>query len=217
MNSRPDLAAKRAAFSARTERYLGLGYDRMEAAAFVVKSAGALSGPALDVGTGKGLLAMALAARGLDVVSVDPDGAEQALASLLSGESGLKDRIHFIHGDASRLNYPDGHFGCAAMMDVLHHLNEPGPVITEMARVLRPDGVLVLADFSPEGFDLIEGIHRDEGRVHSVSGVTLGSAGEILLPLGFQYRGRFNGHFHEIDVYRKADEHDPGPQPPSPK
>jgi len=205
MNIPPDLAAKRSAFSARTEQYLRLGYDRKVAAAFVAQCGGRLSGPALDVGTGKGLMAMALAARGLDVVSVDPDGEEQALATLLSEEAGLKESIFFIHGDASRLDYPDGHFGCAAMMDVLHHLDEPGPVIHEMARVLRPDGVLILADFSPEGFDLVEGIHREEGRVHPVSGVTLDSAGDLLTGLGFQKDGRFKDYLHIVDVYRKTD------------
>jgi ubiquinone/menaquinone biosynthesis C-methylase UbiE len=40
--------------------------------------AGDLAGPALDVGTGRGLLAMAVARRGLDVVSVDVNEEDAA-------------------------------------------------------------------------------------------------------------------------------------------
>jgi len=55
------------AFRARNQEYLRLGHDRQAAARFVVDTAGALGGPTLDVGTGKGLLAIALAHRGLKV------------------------------------------------------------------------------------------------------------------------------------------------------
>jgi len=58
------------AFRAKNLEYVGLGHDRLAAARFVVESAGALRGPALDVGTGKGLLAIDLARRGLQVVSI---------------------------------------------------------------------------------------------------------------------------------------------------
>ena len=97
------LVRRKAAFLVRTEQYLSLGFDRFAAADFVVKTGGRLSGPALDIGTGKGLTAMALARRGLEVVSVDPDADEQALAFLLAAEAGLEDRIRFVHGRRIRL------------------------------------------------------------------------------------------------------------------
>ena len=95
MVDREKTVRRKAAFLVRTEQYLSLDYDRFAATDFVVKTGGRLSGPALDIGTGKGLMAMALARQGLEVVSVDPDADEQALAFLLAAEAGLADRIRF--------------------------------------------------------------------------------------------------------------------------
>lgn len=67
------------AFRERSRTFLKLGYDRLAAARFVVAAPGELRGPALDIGTGKGLLAVALARRGLDVVTIDVDAQERGL------------------------------------------------------------------------------------------------------------------------------------------
>jgi len=203
MEDREDLARRKAAFRARTEHYASLGFDRIAAADFVIGTGGRLSGPALDVGTGKGLTAMALARRGLEVVSVDPDADEQALALLLADEAGLADRIRFVNGDASGLAFSGGHFGCAAMVEVLHHLHDPGPVLEETGRVLRLGGTLILADFSSEGFDLVARVHRGEGREHPVSGVTPKSAAAFLSKRGFAVEARLSGHKHDVIVLAK--------------
>jgi ubiquinone/menaquinone biosynthesis C-methylase UbiE len=203
MEDHEAIVRRKAAFIVRTEQYLSLGYDRFAAADFVVKTGGRLSGPALDIGTGKGLTAMALARLALDVVSVDPDADEQALAFLLAAEAGLKDRIRFVRGDASVLPYAEDHFGSAAMVDVLHHLQDPVPVFEEMTRVLKPSGILILADFSPEGFELVARVHREEGREHPVSGVTLESAAAFLTERRFEVAGRLSGHEHDVIVLTK--------------
>jgi len=203
MEDREDIVRRKASFLVRTEHYLSLGYDRFAAADFVVKTGGRLSGPALDIGTGKGLTAMAMARRGLDVVSVDPDADEQALAFLLAAEEGLKDRICFVRGDASMLPYSEDHFGCAALVDVLHHLQDPVPVLEEAARVLKPSGILILADFSPEGFELVARVHQEEGREHPVSGVTLESAASFLSGRGFEVAVRLSVHKHDVIVLAK--------------
>jgi ubiquinone/menaquinone biosynthesis C-methylase UbiE len=200
MEDREDMARRKAAFFARTEQYLGLGYDRFAAADFVVKTGGRLSGPALDIGTGKGLTAMAMARRGFEVVSVDPDADEQALAALLAAEAGLGERIRFVRGDASVLPFSDDHFGCAALVDVLHHLQDPVPVLEETARVLRTFGTLILADFSSEGFELVARVHRGEGREHPVSGVSLESAAVFLSGRGFEVTVRLSGYKHDVIV-----------------
>jgi len=206
MREPEDLSRKKAAFRARTEYYAGLGFDRFAAADFVIGTAGRLSGPALDVGTGKGLTAMALARRGLEVVSVDPDADEQALALVLAEEAGLQGRIRFVHGDASDLPFRAGHFGCAALVGVLHHLQDPAPVLDETARVLRPCGLVILADFSAEGLGLVARVHRAEGREHPVSGVTPESAAAFLSMRGFAVEARLSGHKHDVIVLAKSTE-----------
>jgi len=203
MKEHADLIKWKAAFFARSAQYLRLGLDRFAAADFVARAGGKLSGPALDIGTGKGLMAMALARQGLEVVSVDSDEDEQALAAFLVADAGVQDHIRFVCTDASVLPFPDNHFGCAALMDVLHHLNEQVSVLEETARVLKPSGVLILADLSPDGFELLARVHQEEGREHPVSGVTLGSAEAFLCRKGFQPTVRISGHKHEVSVLVK--------------
>lgn len=43
--------------------------------------------------------------------------------------------------DASRMDFPDGSFDFIYSFDVFEHLPEPGPILRDCARVLRPGGV----------------------------------------------------------------------------
>jgi len=203
MNIAPDSGERVRAFHARTLVYRRLGHDRIAAARFVVETAGALRGPALDVGTGKGLLAIALAQAGMEVVSVDVDGEEQELARFLAEEAGVGSRISFVHGDAACLSYPDDHFGCVAMMDVLHHLDEPVPVLREMTRVLGDTGLMVIADFDEQGFDVVARVHLEEGRVHPRTAATVTQAHGELLKAGLRRVVWATGCMHEVVVLRK--------------
>lgn len=192
------LDERRRAFTVRTEQYLREGYDRVGAARFVAEAACDLEGPALDVGTGKGLFGMALARRGLDVTSVDVNGEDSALAALLAREVGLECRIRFVLGDARSLPLPDGYFGCVAMMDVLHHLEDVAPVVCEMVRAIRPRGRIVVADFTEEGFELVAAVHRAEGHEHPRSTITVDTARAALAGAGWELCGEVPGHLHRV-------------------
>jgi ubiquinone/menaquinone biosynthesis C-methylase UbiE len=185
-------------FRSRTERYRREGHDRFAAARFVAEGVGRSRGRALDVGTGKGLLALALAERGLEVVSLDVSPEDQEVAVALAVEAGLSDRIRFLLADASCLPFLDGAFGCAAMMDVLHHLADAGPILGEMARLVAPSGRIVVADFTEEGFDLVSRIHREEGREHPRSAVRVETACAALHEMGWRQRGRSTDHLQEV-------------------
>ena len=77
-----EAARVRASHLERTAVFHSHGYDRQGSARFIIDEAGSRSGLVLDVGTGKGVQAVALAHRGLDVVTVDPDPQEQRFAKL---------------------------------------------------------------------------------------------------------------------------------------
>lgn len=190
-------------FHARSERYRLLGYDRAGAAQFVAGMVGVACGPALDVGTGKGVLAVELARTGLSVESVDIDGEEQSLAALLAREAGVEDRLRFLQADAASLPYPDAHFGCAAMMDVLHHLDAPRTVLREMARVVRENGLVVVADFDEEGFSIVGRVHEEDGRLHPRTQTTLEQAQEELCEEGLCCLKRADGFLHHVVVMQK--------------
>ena len=89
--------------------------------------------PWLEVGVGTGRFASALA--------ID-DGLDEAAAPLeLAAKRGLRVR----QGLAEKLPYPSGHFGAVFMVMTLCFLKDPAQALRECERVLRPDGVAVIA------------------------------------------------------------------------
>ena len=50
-----------------------------------------------------------------------------------------------VEGDAAALPFEDGAVDAVVMLDVLEHVPEPRAVLTEVRRVLRPGGVVVLS------------------------------------------------------------------------
>ncbi|MFC1529436.1 class I SAM-dependent methyltransferase [Gemmatimonadota bacterium] len=203
MSDTPTLQERVEHYQARTEQYRRLGYDNPATTEFVVRVAGPLSGPVLDVGTGKGSLTLELARQGVDVVSVDIDAEEQQLAVHLAREAGLDRFIEFVQGDATRLSWPDEYFGWVGMLDVLHHLEDADPILDEMLRVVRPGGLLMLADFSEPGFEIIDQVHRDEGREHERSAATVDSARARLMGAGCELVTSVEEYLHLVSVLRK--------------
>lgn len=51
----------------------------------------------------------------------------------------------FTLGVAERLPYPDAHFDAVVLLDVLEHVADERAVVAEIARVLRPGGLLVVS------------------------------------------------------------------------
>jgi SAM-dependent methyltransferase len=101
----------------------------------------------LDLGTGTGVLALELARLGLSVVAVDEsprmlDAARAKLAS--AGVQGVELR----QGDAAALPFGDGDLDAAFAHMVLQYLPAPGIALAEMARVTKPGGRIVAADFA---------------------------------------------------------------------
>ena len=93
----------------------------------------------LDLGTGTGVVALALAERypEAEVVGIDlsPGMIEEAREKVSPGFAG---RLRFEVGDASALESPDGGFDLVVLSNMI-------PFVDELARVVEPGGTLVLS------------------------------------------------------------------------
>ena len=101
---------------------------------------------ALDVGTGAGALAFALAPLVREVVGLDPVPELLRLAR----ERALPN-TDFVEGDGTALPFADGAFDLTGTHRTLHHVSRPELVIAELARVTRVGGhVLVVDQLAPD-------------------------------------------------------------------
>ena len=96
---------------------------------------------ALDVGTGAGALALALAPIVREVVGVDRVPELLALARERAPAN-----VTFVEGDAEHLPFDDGSFDLAGTQRTLHHVPRPELVLAELVRVTRPGGRLLVVD-----------------------------------------------------------------------
>ncbi len=96
---------------------------------------------ALDVGTGPGTLALALAPLVREVVGIDvvPELLEAA-------RRGAPANVTFLEADATRLPFEDGSFDLTCTRRTLHHIARPELVVAELARVTRPGGNVLVED-----------------------------------------------------------------------
>jgi len=55
-----------------------------------------------------------------------------------------------IVGEAENLPFPDATFDNAFSLGAINHVNDPGKALREMARVVKPGGLIVVADEVPD-------------------------------------------------------------------
>ena len=100
----------------------------------------------VDVGTGTGILAGELARLGLSVIAVDHSPRMLDAARAKFAEEGLVG-VELRQGEAGALPIETGSVDAAFAHMVLHYLPSPADAIREMARVVRPGGVVIAVDF----------------------------------------------------------------------
>jgi demethylmenaquinone methyltransferase/2-methoxy-6-polyprenyl-1,4-benzoquinol methylase len=103
----------------------------------------------VDVATGTGDLALALAAAGAaEVIGVDfaAPMLRAAAAKPVASEAG---RLSWVVADAMALPFPDGAFDACTVAFGLRNMPDYGLALAEMTRVLRPGGCFVCLEMTP--------------------------------------------------------------------
>ena len=112
-----------------------------------------LNGKALDIATGTGDLALALARRPEieHTVAVDLLPEMIALCRAKARAKGLADRTTLLLGDALQLPFPDCAFACATAGFSLRNMPDLERALAEMVRVVKPGGRITTLELTPMG------------------------------------------------------------------
>lgn len=96
----------------------------------------------LDVATGTGIVALAMArqARQVDALDLEP---EMIAVLREKAEASGVDNIAFRVQSAYELDFPDGMFDTVVILNSLHVMKTPETALRKACRVLRPSGVLL--------------------------------------------------------------------------
>jgi demethylmenaquinone methyltransferase/2-methoxy-6-polyprenyl-1,4-benzoquinol methylase len=157
---------------------IGPSYDRVGAVLsfgqdprwrrFLVSRLPRDGGHVLDVATGTGLVAAELARRGFRVTGVD-----QSPEMLAGARRRFQGRVELVEAAAESLPFGDGAFDHLTVTYLLRYVADPGATLAELARVVRPDGVVASLEFG-----VPRGIARPAWELYVRAGLPL--AGRLL-------------------------------------
>jgi demethylmenaquinone methyltransferase/2-methoxy-6-polyprenyl-1,4-benzoquinol methylase len=130
------------------EELLSFGQNHRWRTAMVDAVVAARPRRVLDVATGTAGVALMLARRtGADVVGIDL--TEQMLRRGRERVSAAgEDRVTLLVGRAEQLPFPDASFDALTFTYLLRYVADPSATLTELARVVRPGGVVASLEFA---------------------------------------------------------------------
>jgi SAM-dependent methyltransferase len=99
----------------------------------------------LDIATGPGLIAEAFAKAAREVVGVDLTEAMLAIAEARRKERKIEN-LSFRSGDVQQLPFEAGEFDVVVCRFAFHHFEDPERVLSEMTRVSRKNGLVLVED-----------------------------------------------------------------------
>ena len=114
---------------------------------------------AADIGCGAGLLAEPLARLGARVTAIDAAPENIAVAREHAAKQGLA--IHYRVGGVEALTGEQ--FDLVTSMEVIEHVADPAAFVAGLARLLAPDGIMILSTPNRTPLSRLALIHLGEG------------------------------------------------------
>ena len=144
---------------------------------FLVSRVPRTAGRVLDVATGTAAVAIELAkgAPGRTVVGLDQSPEMLAAGRARVERAGLADRIELRQGRAESLPFAEGEFDALTFTYLLRYVDDPLATMCELARVVRPGGVVAMLEF-----DVPRGVWRPLWELYVRVGLPL--AGAVVSP-----------------------------------
>jgi ubiquinone/menaquinone biosynthesis C-methylase UbiE len=109
----------------------------------------------LDVGTGRGYMAIILALQGYKVTTGEPEGTFWADWESSAKKVNVDHKISFIPLNAEKLHFESSNFDAIFLYATFHHINNRTGALSELMRVLKNNGVLVIIEFTDEGIEVV--------------------------------------------------------------
>jgi len=104
-------------------------------------------GRLVDIGTGTGRMIELLGPATTSVVGIDRSPEMLRFARARMGRAGIE-RVDLRQGDMYALPLDEGSCDTIVLHQVLHYAQAPAAAIAEAARLMRPDGRLLIVDFA---------------------------------------------------------------------
>jgi SAM-dependent methyltransferase len=140
----------------------------------------------LDNGCGSAVISRELASRGYAVTGVD---ISDDLLRMVPQHPNLR----LIAADSDALPFPDSSFSCVICSEVLEHIQDNGPAIREIRRVMDPDGVAIITVPNWGCYDSLEGNFGIVTRALGIVNFLLGLVRRRPI-----YEHGVNMHFHKM-------------------
>ena len=128
--------------------------------AAILKAAG--DGPferVVDLGTGSGRMLTLLGRKAKMSLGLDLSQNMLNLARANGPRAGL-DKVELRHGDIFATRLPERSADLVLVHQVLHYLADPAAAVAEAARLVSPDGRLLIVDFAPHTLEHLREEHQ---------------------------------------------------------
>ena len=113
----------------------------------------------LDIGTGKGRMAITLALNGYRVITGEPESDESEYAKQDwqkdAKEVNVDNLITFKSFDAETMPFEDSYFDAVFILGAFHHMEDPSTAFKECIRITKSDGIICAIEPDPKRIEII--------------------------------------------------------------